>query len=202
MFQYRHVCDESGNVLRVGLQELQISENQNSHEKGEHGRDVLGFEAKNPKCSSKVPIGNRIVIERASRQSVASTGGEKNIIRNIFKAPEISFLGSGTGEELVENVVGSFLVGQTIETGFIEPVSEDLRNGDAASVVEEELEATSVTRGIGVCDGFGVAKRSKKRTECVDAGNKRSVGPCTRAGLKSWKRPRAKEMTAAMVRRT
>ena len=85
MFQYRHVCDESGNVLRVGLQELQVSENQNSHEKGEHGRDVLGFEAKNPKCSSKVTIGDGVVTERAGRQSVASTGGEKSIIRNIFE---------------------------------------------------------------------------------------------------------------------
>ena len=65
-------------------------------------------------------------------------------------------------------MVGPFLLGQTIETGFIEAVSEDLCSSNAASAVEKELEVTSMTRGVGVCDGFGVAKRFEERTKCAD----------------------------------
>ena len=58
--------------------------------------------------------------------------------------------------------------GQTIEIGFIKAVSENLCSSNTASIVEKELEVTSVMRGVGVCDGFGVAKRFEERTKCAD----------------------------------
>ena len=111
MLQHWDVCDESRNILRVGLQKLQISENQNCHEKGEHGGDVLGFEAENPKRGSNISVGDGVVTEWAGWQPVASAGGEKSVIGDIFEAPEISLLGSSSGEKLVENMVGPFFVG-------------------------------------------------------------------------------------------
>ena len=77
-------------------------------------------------------------------------------------------LGSGSDEKLVEDVVGPFQEERTIETGFIKAVSEDLCSGDAAPTVEKELEVTSVTRGVGVCDGFGIVERFEERTKCAD----------------------------------
>ena len=40
--------------------------------------------------------------------------------------------------------------------GFIKAISEDLRNSNATLPVEKELEVTTVTRGVGVQDSFGV----------------------------------------------
>ena len=48
--------------------------------------------------------------------------------------------------------------GQTIEIGFIKAISENFCSSNVALIVEKELEVTSLMRGIGVCDGFGVAK--------------------------------------------
>lgn len=59
-------------------------------------------------------------------------------------------------------------MGQTVETGFIEAISENLCSSDAPSIVEKELEVTSVTGSVGVCDSFGIAKRVEERTECAD----------------------------------
>jgi len=65
-------------------------------------------------------------------------------------------------------VVCPLLVQKTIKTGFIEAISEDLCSSDAASVVKEELEVTSVTRSVRVCDGFGVAERVEEGAKCAD----------------------------------
>lgn len=46
-----------------------------------------------------------------------------------------------------------------VETGFVEPVSEDLCGSDATSIVEKELEVTSVAGSVRVREGFGVAER-------------------------------------------
>ena len=54
------------------------------------------------------------------------------------------------------------------ETGSIEAICEDLCSSDATSIVEEELEVTSVTGSVGVCDGFGVAERVEERAKCTD----------------------------------
>jgi hypothetical protein len=66
---------------------------------------------------------------------------------------------------LVEDVVGSFLVGKVIETGFIEAISKNFRRGDAAPSIEKKLEATSVTRGVGVCNRLGVAEGVEERAK-------------------------------------
>jgi len=55
-----------------------------------------------------------------------------------------------------------------IETGFVEPVSEDLCGSDATSIVEKELEVTSVAGSVGVCDGFGVAERVEEGAKGAD----------------------------------
>jgi hypothetical protein len=166
--QNMRVCDVSRNVLSVGLQELQISQNQDSHEEGEHRGYVLGFEAKNPKCGSKITVSDGVVAERASRQPVTAARGEKRVIGNVFKGPGISLLWSGSGEKLVEDVVCSFLVRKVVETGFIKAISQNLCGGNTASVVEKELEVASVTRGVGVSDRFSVAKGFEERAKCTD----------------------------------
>jgi hypothetical protein len=95
----------------------------------------------------------------ASRRPVASTGGEKRVVGNIFKSPEILLLRSSSGEELVEDAVDLFLMGKVIETRLTEVISKNVRGGGAALIIEKRLEATPVTRGVGVCNSLGVAGR-------------------------------------------
>ena len=65
-------------------------------------------------------------------------------------------------------MVRSLLSRKTIKAGFIKAISENFCGGDAAPVVEKELEAASVTRGVGVCDRFGIAKGVKERAKCTN----------------------------------
>lgn len=55
-----------------------------------------------------------------------------------------------------------------IETGFVEAISKNLGSSDTASIVEKELEVTSVTGCVGVGEGFGIAKGIKERAECTN----------------------------------
>ena len=55
-----------------------------------------------------------------------------------------------------------------IETGFVEPISEDLCGGDATSIGEKELEVTSVAGSVGIRDGFGVAERVEEGAKGAD----------------------------------
>ena len=63
-------------------------------------------------------------------------------------------------------MVGPLLVGEMIESGFIEAVSENFRCVNTASVVEKELEVASMTGGVGICNRFGVAERVEERAKC------------------------------------
>lgn len=67
VLQNRRIRDICGNVLGVGLQEFQISQNQDGHEEREHRGDILGFETECPKCGSKVTVSDGVVAKRSSR---------------------------------------------------------------------------------------------------------------------------------------
>ena len=54
-----------------------------------------------------------------------------------------------------------------IETGFVEVVGEDFCSGNATSVIKDECKAMFATRGIGVRNSFGIAKRFEERTKCA-----------------------------------
>jgi len=47
-------------------------------------------------------------------------------------------------EELIKDMVGAFFSGEAVETGFIKAVGEGLCGGDAAAVIEVELETTAM----------------------------------------------------------
>ena len=51
-----------------------------------------------------------LIAERTRWKTVATERGEKGIISNVFEIKMVSFSWGYTGEELVENVVGTFFM--------------------------------------------------------------------------------------------
>ena len=66
--------------------------------------------AGNPKRGSKISVSDGVVAKWAGWQAVASTGGWGGAV-GVSSSPEISLLGSGAGEKLVEDGVGLFFMG-------------------------------------------------------------------------------------------
>jgi hypothetical protein len=129
---------------------------------------VLGFETERAHRCAQVRHANGVVAEGSGREAVGARRGEQGIVGGVLEVIVVTFGCGGASKKLVEYVVWTLLVSETIEPRFVKTKSKDLGGTNAATVVEVEFEVATVTRRIGAHESLGISKRIENGAESLD----------------------------------